>query len=202
MGTEVLLNASAGRRRCPRGTRSTIRICTPRPGGQGPSFRRQLRDVDRLAAEFSMSRAWFLREALAIGLPAAAAHIRMLRAQGLRRAGVVHFLQVDGSPTGTPFRWFARRSLGSRAWWCVGATGPASGCSLRRGMTPRPRCAIPAPLPCSLRFPGEPHRLTPSCSSAFRGALRLHVLASNLHLLSSPLWSFLGDPGVLLSACR
>lgn len=49
--------------------------------------RRQLRDVDRLAAEFSMTRAWFLREALAIGLPAAASKLRMLREQGFRPAG-------------------------------------------------------------------------------------------------------------------
>ena len=51
--------------------------------------RRQLRDVDRLSGEFSMTRAWFLREALAVGVPAAAAHIRALRTQGLRPSGVV-----------------------------------------------------------------------------------------------------------------
>ena len=62
--------------------------------------RRQLRDVDRLAAEFSMSRAWFLREALAIGLPAAAAHIRMLRDQGLRPAGTAHTPQATGPRRG------------------------------------------------------------------------------------------------------
>lgn len=66
-----------------------------------------------------MSRAWFLREALAIGLPAAAAHIRMLRAQGLRRAGVVHSPKSTGPRRGP-------RSDGSRDDRWVPARGGAS----------------------------------------------------------------------------
>lgn len=62
--------------------------------------RRQLRDVDRLAAEFSMTRAWLLREALAIGLPAAAAKLRMLREQGFRPAGQVSAPAAKGPRRG------------------------------------------------------------------------------------------------------
>ena len=50
---------------------------------------RQLTDIDRLCDEFSVSRAWFLREALAAGLPVAAAHMRQLLSDGFVPAGVL-----------------------------------------------------------------------------------------------------------------
>ena len=49
--------------------------------------RRQLSGIDRLASEFGISRSWFLREALAVGIPAAADRLRKLFDDGLRPAG-------------------------------------------------------------------------------------------------------------------
>ena len=49
--------------------------------------RRQLFQLDALAAEFGMSRSWFLREVLADGLPAATERLRALAKEGLRPAG-------------------------------------------------------------------------------------------------------------------
>ena len=49
---------------------------------------RQLFQLDRLATEFGMSRAWFLREVLADGLPVATERLRGLMAAGYRPAGV------------------------------------------------------------------------------------------------------------------
>ena len=78
--------------------------------------RRQLRDLDQLAAEFSMTRAWFLREALAIGVPAAAVRIRALRRQGLRPSGVLSNRDAAGPRRGP-------RSDGVRSDRWVGAPG-------------------------------------------------------------------------------
>ena len=50
---------------------------------------RQLFQLDRLATEFGMSRAWFLREVLADGLPVATERLRALMAAGYRPAGVL-----------------------------------------------------------------------------------------------------------------
>ena len=49
--------------------------------------RRQLRGIDALAAEFGITRSWFMREALAVGIPAAERRIRRLLADGYRPAG-------------------------------------------------------------------------------------------------------------------
>ena len=57
---------------------------------------RQVRALDRICEEFSMARAWLLREALAIGVPAAAEHLRRLRAEGLRPAGALRKRQRLG----------------------------------------------------------------------------------------------------------
>lgn len=48
---------------------------------------RQLRRLDVLVERFSMSRSWLLREAIAVGLPAAANRIEQLLAAGYRPAG-------------------------------------------------------------------------------------------------------------------
>ena len=49
--------------------------------------RRQLRDLDNIAQEFGMSRSWVVREALRIGVPAAAGRLRSLRKAGFRPSG-------------------------------------------------------------------------------------------------------------------
>ena len=60
---------------------------------------RQLREVDRLRTRMSMTRAWFLREALAVGIPAVAARLRKLRADGFQPAGALR-----GDTVSTPLR--------------------------------------------------------------------------------------------------
>ena len=81
--------------------------------------RRQLRDVDRLAAGFGMSRSWFLREALAVGIPAAAAKIRELYAAGYRPAG-----RQSGRPRSGPRR--GPQSDGQRPdRWVLSPDSPA-----------------------------------------------------------------------------
>ena len=49
--------------------------------------RRQLAGIDALAGEIGMSRSWFLREALALGVPAASLKIRTLIQAGYRPHG-------------------------------------------------------------------------------------------------------------------
>ena len=65
--------------------------------------RRQLRGVDMLAAEFGMSRSWFLREALALGVPLAETRIRKLIDDGYRPAGDVGYRGAS-VPAGDPTR--------------------------------------------------------------------------------------------------
>lgn len=62
--------------------------------------RRQLQGVDQLAREFGMTRAWFLREALALGVPAAREKIRNLHRAGYRPAGAVLGRSVPGPRRG------------------------------------------------------------------------------------------------------
>ena len=49
--------------------------------------RRQLRGIDAIADDFGITRSWFLREALAVGIPVAARRIRQRFADGYRPAG-------------------------------------------------------------------------------------------------------------------
>ncbi|MCY4123306.1 MAG: hypothetical protein OXG72_20550 [Acidobacteria bacterium] len=49
--------------------------------------RRQLFQLDALAAEFGMTRSWFVREALGDGLPVATERLRALARRGLRPSG-------------------------------------------------------------------------------------------------------------------
>ena len=79
--------------------------------------RRQLEGVDQLAREFGMTRAWFLREALALGVPAAREKIRGLFEQGYRPAGAA-LPRKTLAPRRGP------QSDGPRADRWVLATGP------------------------------------------------------------------------------
>ena len=78
---------------------------------------RQLADVDRLCDEFSVSRSWFLREALAVGLPVAVANIRQLMADGFVPAGAASPRASEGPRRGP-------RSDGARADRWVRLTAP------------------------------------------------------------------------------
>ena len=49
--------------------------------------RRQLFQLDALAAEFGMTRSWLVREVLGDGLPAATQRLRALAKRGLRPLG-------------------------------------------------------------------------------------------------------------------
>lgn len=62
--------------------------------------RRQLRDLDLIADEFGMSRAWVVREALRIGLPAAIGRLWSLRTAGYRPSGQVLSPQAAGPRRG------------------------------------------------------------------------------------------------------
>ena len=62
--------------------------------------RRQLRDLDLIAEEFGMSRAWLVREVLRIGLPAAIGRLRSLREAGYRPSGQVLSPQAAGPRRG------------------------------------------------------------------------------------------------------
>ena len=73
---------------------------------------RQLRALDRLREEFSMTRAWFLREALAIGVLAAAEHLRRLRAEGLQPAGALRTRSRTGPLRGPRSDGARTRRLG------------------------------------------------------------------------------------------
>ena len=61
--------------------------------------RRQLRDLDRIAQQFGISRSWLVREALRIGVPAAIARLRSLREAGFRPRG-----QSDSPRSAAPRR--------------------------------------------------------------------------------------------------
>ena len=69
---------------------------------------RQLGDIDQLCDEFSVTRSWFLREALAVGLPVAVANMRQLMADGFVPAGALSPRGHVGSQAGTPL---GRRAL-------------------------------------------------------------------------------------------
>ena len=60
---------------------------------------RQLRDLDRIAQQFGISRSWLLREALRIGIPAAFGQLRSRREAGFRPRG-----QVDSPHAAAPRR--------------------------------------------------------------------------------------------------
>ena len=62
--------------------------------------RRQLSGIDRLAAEFGISRSWFIREVLALGLPLAEERIRKLIEDGFRPAGEAARLPASGPRRG------------------------------------------------------------------------------------------------------
>lgn len=49
--------------------------------------RRQLFQLDALASEFGMTKAWLLREVIADGLPVATGRLRALAKSGMRPAG-------------------------------------------------------------------------------------------------------------------
>ena len=61
---------------------------------------RQLGDIDLLCEEFSVSRSWFLREALAAGLPVAVANMRQLMADGFVPAGARNHPVASGPRRG------------------------------------------------------------------------------------------------------
>jgi len=79
--------------------------------------RRQLRDLDRFAQQFGMTRSWLLREALHIGLPAVVAHLRSLRSAGFRPKGQVASPSAAGPRRGPRTdglredRWIHRPNL-------------------------------------------------------------------------------------------
>ena len=81
---------------------------------------RQVADVDRLCDEFSVSRSWLLREALAVGLPVAVANMRQLRADGFVPAGALQHPGVEGPRRGP-------RSDGQRADRWVRPASPSRG---------------------------------------------------------------------------
>ena len=82
--------------------------------------RRQLSAIDRLAAEFGISRSWFIREALARGLPLAEDRIRKLIEDGFRPAGDAARLPASGPRRGPisdgarPDRWVHAPSVPRR----------------------------------------------------------------------------------------
>ena len=61
---------------------------------------RQLGDIDQLCDEFSVTRSWFLREALAVGLPVAVANMRQLMADGFVPAGALSHAATSGPRRG------------------------------------------------------------------------------------------------------
>ena len=73
--------------------------------------RRQLFQLDVLAAEFGMTRAWLLREVIADGLPVATERLRGLASSGVRPAGAARSDRPGGTHRGPrsdgprPDRW-------------------------------------------------------------------------------------------------
>ena len=73
--------------------------------------RRQLFQLDVLAAEFGMTRAWLIREVIADGLPVATDRLRALAKRGLRPAGATRRDRPDATHRGPrsdgdrPDRW-------------------------------------------------------------------------------------------------
>ena len=91
------------------GTPTFRRTSRPIPGGDLQPLdrpirirlsRRQLNGIDRLAAEFGISRSWFIREALALELPLAEDRIRQLIEDGYRPAGDAARPTVSGPRRG------------------------------------------------------------------------------------------------------
>ena len=62
--------------------------------------RRQLETVDQLAREFGMTRSWFIREALAVGVPGARDKLRELFDAGYRPSGTALPRRVTGPRRG------------------------------------------------------------------------------------------------------
>ena len=95
--------------------------------------RRQLSGIDRLAAEFGISRSWFIREALALGLPLAEERIRKLIEDGFRPAGDAARVPASGPRRGPISDGARPESLGLRARGSP-SPSPRSRPCLRRGV--------------------------------------------------------------------